>query len=111
MVMYLVYECDFPPKLQERLQSHGLSSTGFPGSGHRASDFQHPYFPPPFPTAQAQQTAQEVFAAQSAQHLAATDPYNVNSLHSHFQTSQVSLHFVYQSGVLCVPSTGRSNCI
>ena len=43
----------------------------------------------PFPTAtQAQQTAQEVFAAQSAQHLAATDPYNVNSLH--FQTSQVS---------------------
>ena len=61
-------------------------------------DFQHPYFPPPFPgaaaasAAQAQQTAQEVFAAQqTAQHLAATDPYNVNSLHSHFQTSQVRL--------------------
>ena len=68
---------------QERL-SHGISSTGFPGSGHRvgAGDFQHPYFPPPFPS--AQQTTDGVFAAQ-APHLA--DPYNVNSLH--FQTSQV----------------------
>ena len=65
---------------------------------------QHPYFPPPFPTsaaaqaqAQAQQAAaaQEGFAAQqTAQHLAATDPYNVNSLHSHFQTSQVSIDLV-----------------
>ena len=87
--------------MQERLSSHGISSAGFPGSGHRvgvgAGDFQHPYFPPPpFPTtAQAQQTAQEVFAAQqTAQHLAATDPYNVNSLHSHFQTSQVRMRLV-----------------
>ena len=94
-----------PLNLQERLSSHGISSTGFPGTGHRtAADFQHPYFPPPFPTsaaaqaqAQAQQAAaaQEVFAAQqTAQHLAATDPYNVNSLHSHFQTSQVSIDLV-----------------
>ena len=69
--------------MQERL-SHGISTTSFPGTGHRvgAGDFQHPYFPPPFPT---QQTAQEAFAAAQAPHL--VDPYNVNSLH--FQTSQV----------------------
>lgn len=71
--------------MEERL-SHGIAATGFPGN-HRAADFQHhPYFPPHFPTTAQHQTAQEVFAAQNA-HLAATDPYNVNSLHS-FQTSQ-----------------------
>ena len=68
--------------LQERL-SHGISAGGFPGN-HRTSDFQPPYFPPPFPSQQP--TPQEVFAAQNA-HLA--DPY-ANSLHS-FQTSQVRI--------------------
>jgi hypothetical protein len=66
---------------QERL-SHGISGSGF-GSAPR-SDFQHPYFPPPFP----QQTAQDVFAQNPHLAAAAADPYNVNSLHS-FQTSQV----------------------
>ena len=82
---------------QERL-SHGIAATGFPGNPHRSpTEFtgHHPYFPPHFPTpsqaasaaAAQHQAAQEVFAAQNP-HLAATDPYNVNSLHS-FQTSQV----------------------
>ena len=79
-------------KLQERL-SHGISASGFPGN-HRAADFQHhhPYFPPHFPTGVSQhQTAQDFVAAQNA-HLAATDPYNVNSLHHSFQTTQVFIH-------------------
>jgi len=77
--------------MEERL-SHGIAATGFPGNHRSAADFQHhPYFPPHFPTtasaaAAQHQAAQEVFAAQNP-HLAATDPYNVNSLHS-FQTSQ-----------------------
>ena len=66
---------------QERL-SHGISGSGFGGAPR--SDFQHPYFPPPFP----QQTAQDVFAQNPHLAAAAADPYNVNSLHS-FQTSQV----------------------
>jgi len=82
--------------MEERL-SHGIAATGFPGNPHRSpTEFtgHHPYFPPHFPTpsqaasaaAAQHQAAQEVFAAQNP-HLAATDPYNVNSLHS-FQTSQ-----------------------
>jgi len=79
--------------MEERL-SHGISATGFPGN-HRTSDFQPPYFPPPFPSQQP--TPQEVFAAQNA-HLA--DPY-ANSLHS-FQTSQANMHaaFSYDRGTL-----------
>ena len=65
---------------QERL-SHGISSGGF--GGHNRSDFQPPYFPPPFP----QQTAEQVFAAQ-APHLSVGDPYSLNNS-LHFQTSQV----------------------
>ncbi len=66
---------------KERL-SHGISGSGFGGAPR--SDFQHPFYPPPFP----QQTAQDVFAQNPHLAAAAADPYNVNSLHS-FQTSQV----------------------
>ena len=89
MMMLLTFD------LQERL-SHGISASGFPGN-HRAADFQHhhPYFPPHFPTGVSQhQTAQDFVAAQNA-HLAATDPYNVNSLHHSFQTTQVCLTFKF----------------
>ena len=76
-------------KFQDRV-GHGIASAtaGFPGAPRTpVSDFQPPYFPPPFHTAASQQTAQEVFAAQ-APHLV-SDPYNVtNSLHN-FQSSQV----------------------
>ena len=71
---------------QERL-SHGISASGFPGN-HRTSDFQPPYFPPPFPSQQP--TPQEVFAAQNA-HLA--DPYNVTNSLS-FQQQQVRKTFI-----------------
>ena len=89
--------------MQERV-GHGISSaTGFPGAPRTpVSEFQSPYFPPPFHSSATagltatQQTAQEVFAAQaaSAPHLvsaaaaASADPYNVTNLHN-FQTSQV----------------------
>ena len=71
--------------LQERL-SHGISGSGFGGAPR--SDFQHPFYPPPFP----QQTAQDVFAQNPHLAAAAADPYNVNSLHS-FQNAQVSIKF------------------
>ena len=92
--LQISYLIKFLLTLQERL-SHGISASGFPGN-HRAADFQHhhPYFPPHFPTGVSQhQTAQDFVAAQNA-HLAATDPYNVNSLHHSFQTTQV---FIYQA--------------
>ena len=72
------------------------------------SEFQSPYFPPPFHSSATagltatQQTAQEVFAAQaaSAPHLvsaaaaASADPYNVTNLHN-FQTSQVNVNIYF----------------
>ena len=84
--MELIIYSNFQFFFQERL-SHGISAGGFPGN-HRTSDFQPPYFPPPFPSQQP--TPQEVFAAQNA-HLA--DPYT-NSLHS-FQQSQVSTQMIF----------------
>ena len=71
----------------------GHSGSGFPGGPRTpVSDFQPPYFPPPF--GGQQPTAQEVFAAAQAPHLAAAaaataDPYTNSALHN-FQTSQVS---------------------
>lgn len=85
--------------MEERL-SHGISSSGFPG-GHNRSDFQPPYFPPPFP----QQTAEQVFAAQ-APHLSVGDPYSLNNS-LHFQTSQANMHaaaFSYDRRVGSVPT-------
>ena len=75
--------------LQDRV---GHSGSGFPGGPRTpVSDFQPPYFPPPF--GGQQPTAQEVFAAAQAPHLAAAaaataDPYTNSALHN-FQTSQV----------------------
>ena len=75
--------------LQDRV---GHTSSGFPGGPRTpVSDFQPPYFPPPF--GGQQPTAQEVFAAAQAPHLAAAaaataDPYTNSALHN-FQTSQV----------------------
>ena len=77
--------------LQDRV---GHTSSGFPGGPRTpVSDFQPPYFPPPF--GGQQPTAQEVFAAAQAPHLAAAaaataDPYTNSALHN-FQTSQVWL--------------------
>ena len=77
------------PIFQDRV---GHSGSGFPGGPRTpVSDFQPPYFPPPF--GGQQPTAQEVFAAAQAPHLAAAaaataDPYTNSALHN-FQTSQV----------------------
>ena len=75
----------------------GHSGSGFPGGPRTpVSDFQPPYFPPPF--GGQQPTAQEVFAAAQAPHLAAAaaataDPYTNSALHN-FQTSQVRFDLV-----------------
>jgi len=93
--MQLLSDIKMTTAMEERL-SHGISASGFPGN-HRAADFQHhhPYFPPHFPTGVSQhQTAQDFVAAQNA-HLAATDPYNVNSLHHSFQTTQATMHSAF----------------
>jgi len=86
MHLQVFHDLKMTTAMEERL-SHGISAGGFPGN-HRTSDFQPPYFPPPFPSQQP--TPQEVFAAQNA-HLA--DPY-ANSLHS-FQTSQANMHAAF----------------
>lgn len=53
------------------------------------SEFQHPYFPPPFAsTGMGLQPTQDVFAP-SIQHLQAADPYQVSSSIQHFQANQV----------------------
>ena len=79
----------------------GHSGSGFPGGPRTpVSDFQPPYFPPPF--GGQQPTAQEVFAAAQAPHLAAAaaataDPYTNSALHN-FQTSQVRFDLVFNDG-------------
>lgn len=54
------------------------------------SEFQHPYFPPPFASTGTMgvQPTQDVFAP-SIQHLQAADPYQVSSSIQHFQANQV----------------------
>ena len=79
-----------------------LSSLPVPAPRTPVSDFQHPYFPPPFAstgplagmqhnTAAGGTAVSDVFTPVSLQHLQAADPYQVTttSLHS-FSPNQVS---------------------
>jgi hypothetical protein len=96
MVANDIFFCIF---LKERVSSHGgslgaITTIGTGSSGGTASftsaprmtpttDFQPPYFPPPFPTTQQQ------IDFHAAAHLTAGDPYSqLNSLHQqHYQVS------------------------
>ena len=97
------------PIFQDRV---GHSGSGFPGGPRTpVSDFQPPYFPPPF--GGQQPTAQEVFAAAQAPHLAAAaaataDPYTNSALHN-FQTSQVKSDLVFSFKTRNVKNFPRSS--
>ena len=90
----------------------GHSGSGFPGGPRTpVSDFQPPYFPPPF--GGQQPTAQEVFAAAQAPHLAAAaaataDPYTNSALHN-FQTSQVRFDLVTSFNSKCQEFPSQKN--